>query len=110
MASHTINPRAAPGGQHLVSISDVWTAIDRIAKVPSIGAIAAIRVWSFLWLCRDAGSGDVQLTRSELSNLVGLSVSKISRIVAALEREGLLTTRRERIPGTQGRGNVIIKL
>lgn len=103
-----INPKAAPGAQHAIGVYEMWNAIEALTSSREPGSLAAVRVWSLLWLFRDPQSGDVGLTREEIASTVELSPRRVSRILTALRSRQLITTRRERRPRTRGPGQVVI--
>lgn len=103
-----IRPQSAPGAQQAIRVHEMWSAIESLASSRELGSLAAVRVWSLLWLFHDPGSGDVDLTRDDIANVVGLSPRRVSRILTALRQRQLITTRRERLPRTRGPGQVIV--
>ena len=54
------------GAQQTIRVFDFWSTISNsLASRRELGSLAAVRVWSLLWLFRDPASGDVNLTREE---------------------------------------------
>ena len=105
-----INAKAAPGAQQTIRVFDLWSAIELLASRREIGSLAAVRVWSLLWLFRDPASGDVDLTRKDIATAVGLTPGQVSRVLTALRDRRLIATRRQRLPRTRGPGRVIITI
>jgi len=105
-----ISPKAAPGSWQTIEVYDMWSAIESLASSRDLGSLAAVRVWSLLWLFRDPWSGEVGLTREDIASTIGLTTRRVSRILTALRQRQLITTRRERLPHTRGPGQVIITI
>ena len=105
-----INPKAAPGAKQRVGVYQMWSAIEALAACRELGSLGAVRVWSLLWLFRDPGSGEVDLTRDDIAGTVGLSPRRVSRILSALRQRHLITTRRQHLPRIRGPGRVIITI
>ncbi len=87
----------------------LWRAIERLTAPDSgLASAAALRIWGALWLFRDPETGVAAIDRDRLAELAGVSVERTSRVLTALEKARLIRRRRERIPGMQGPGRVII--
>jgi len=107
----TINPRRLPGATRTIEVVEFWKVVEKVdALGGGLGGMTTLRVWAFLMLNRDPITGIVDIERSDLAQLVGITPARTSRILTALAKARLIRRSRERIPNSRGPGRVVVTI
>lgn len=67
----------------------------------------ALEIWALLMCNLKRHTGEITLTRDEISSEVGIRSSEVSQIMSELVRFNAIFSKRERIPGLRGPGKVV---
>lgn len=88
-----------------IQTEEVW---KRIQALPSKDRPVQVRdAFIFVLLALDRDTGDVTLSRAELAEKIGCDLSNVSKVMATLERLGVVERERRPEPGYRGRGRVV---
>ena len=76
--------------------------LNRNSRWPKVSVL----LWAELFDNLRTDTGEIVLTRDELSDRVGCRPTEVSEIMGELESIGAISRRRERVPGMRGPGQV----
>ena len=105
LVAHIDRQTAARNGWTFIMISaEQNRAVVRWLKTNSLRPMQAMDLWAELFTRVDSETGEVLLTRDQLSELIGVAVQHVSEIMGELEGIGAIIRRRERVAGMRGPG------
>ena len=94
-----------PGGFNMLSRAQTAAVWDAIRSLPSASRPQLVRhAFDLVLLNLRQDTGEVMLTRDQLSERMGCAPGHVSRAMGTLERMGIIRRERRRVEGIQGRG------
>jgi hypothetical protein len=97
-----------PGGYSMLSRTQtavIWDAIRKLTPDKRPNHVRHAFDLALLNLRQD--TGEIMLTRDQLAAEIGCSAANVSRIMGTLENMGVVTRKRRKVDGMQGRGMAV---
>ena len=107
LVAHIDRQTAARAGWTFIMISaEQHNAVVEWLEANSRRPMKAMRLWSLLFTAVDRDTGEILLTRDQISERLRVTADDVSAIMGELEGIGATSRHRERVAGMRGPGRV----